>query len=221
MFTAAGPTPPPGLTSDSMCVCVCEERWIPSPPWALQTAAGGCFLPGRVPTIWGWLSARPVPLRALQPLACSMHAAPCCPAGQLGSPPAPLPCFGASHTPLPWLQALKNSDNHYKNQLKFITSLPRLIWRRWSVGLNGALPFLQLRGLDVCCPMCFEAGLAWVRFCAHGRQMLLLAPLSMALCHPARGGPHHPLWHRSRRCSARVHGFRLLQAASLTLALLP
>lgn len=28
-------------------------------------------------------------------------------AGKLGSSPVPLPCFGASHTSLPWLQALK------------------------------------------------------------------------------------------------------------------
>lgn len=96
-----------------MCVCVhvcVEERrgGFQALRGLFRSAAGGRFLPGWVPTRWGWPSACPVPPRAARPLACSMHAVPCWRAGQLGSSPAPLPCFGASHMLLPWLQALKN-----------------------------------------------------------------------------------------------------------------
>lgn len=50
LFTAAGPTPPPGLASERhvrVCARVCggEERWFPSPPWALQKCSWGPFPP--------------------------------------------------------------------------------------------------------------------------------------------------------------------------------
>lgn len=90
---------PPGLTFGrhvSVCACVCggEERCFPSPLWAFPWCSwglfppwpGDCFLPGRVPTRWGWPSAGPVP-------RWSVHAAPCWQAGIFSSPTALLWSF--------------------------------------------------------------------------------------------------------------------------------
>lgn len=101
--------------------------------------------------------------------------------------------------------------------------------------LNGALPFLQLRGLDVRGPVCFagerlrlqeRAGEAlqrerfgegwWASFCARARTMAvpLLGPSERDFMPPGARWSRHPSWHRGRRCSARVHSFRLPRAAS-------
>lgn len=87
---------------------------------------------------------------AVQPLTYSMHTATCQCAWQLGYSPALLPCFRASHTLLPWLQAFKEHS-----PVRSIAVFPCLVWKRWSLDLKETLPFLQLIDLDVHCPVLF------------------------------------------------------------------
>lgn len=91
----------PEVTFGRRCVCVCMCVWwrgeLLSKPFvgfsAVQLGAASCLV-GLPPDGDGRV------------LALS-HGGPCMQllAGQLGSSPVPLHCFGASHTPLPWLQA--------------------------------------------------------------------------------------------------------------------
>lgn len=141
------------LLQDSLLKGVCAHAGVCMYVWRrgevvskpshelFSSAAGGRFLPGGVPTRWGQPSSCPVLPQAARPLACFMHAAPCWQAGQLGSSPAPLPCFGASHTLTPWLQALKKKiKKNLRSLQKFIASLPCLMQRRQSMGLLGPCP---------------------------------------------------------------------------------
>jgi len=185
--------------------CVRERRAeeVSKPPVGSAEVQLGAVSP--------WQGSHQMGMAERLPCPAAGCAAPGRRAGQLGSSPAPLPCSGASHTPLLGLQALKTKPNKQKKTppVKLPASHPCVVQRRWSMGLNRALPFSQPRGLDLHCPTRLageqpqeRAGEALEALGKGGGPSFVPVPgrwlcpcqhaLSVALCHLERGGPVIP-----------------------------